>query len=175
MKKLLTLAFLVVASSFGMNAQEALQPKPSPMYMTRANVGDAQLAIVYSRPHKKDREIFGNLVPYGEVWRLGANEAVLITLTADINFAGTIVPAGSYNLYAIPGEDEWTLIFSSRINEWGAYRYSEANDVARIAVPVTSSPTSYEAFTISAESETEDQVITIMWDTTAVVIPISEG
>ncbi len=175
MKNLLTALALILGSTLMSHAQESLEPKASPMYMTRASVGDAQLSIVYSRPHMKNRTIFGELVPYGEVWRLGANEAVLVTLTADLNFAGTVIPAGSYNLFAIPGEEEWTFIFSSQTNQWGAYRYDESKDVARITVPVSESEAVYEPFTITATGEGSEYTINFMWDRTMVSIPVTQG
>ena len=82
--------------------QEALQPRPSPMYVATMKYEDAYIKVTYCRPHKKDREIFGGLVPFGKVWRTGANEATEITLTRDINIGGKILKAGSYTIFTIP-------------------------------------------------------------------------
>lgn len=152
-------------------AQEALEPRPSPMAVAFAKQGDTYVKIVYSQPHKRGREIFGSeLVPYGKVWRLGANEATEITLTDEIKIGGKNLKAGTYSMFAIPEKDEWTIIFSNMLGEWGAYNYDEAHDELRVEAPVRSSETTYEPFTIMFnEAGTE---LTMVWDKTKAVLPI---
>ncbi|MCY7359152.1 MAG: DUF2911 domain-containing protein, partial [Rudanella sp.] len=99
----------------------------------------AMMRVTYNRPAKKDREVFGKLVPYGKVWRAGANEAPEIKFYQDVTIGGKKIPAGNYALLAIPGETEWTIILSSDVDQWGAYSYSESLDVARVTVPVQKS------------------------------------
>ena len=153
-------------------AQEVLEPRPSPMAVAVAQSGDTYVKIVYSQPHKRGREIFGSeLVPYGKVWRLGANEATEITLTNDIKIGGKKLEAGTYSMYAIPEQDRWTIIFSSMLGEWGAYNYDESQDVLRVEAPVQSSETTYEPFTMMFnEAGTE---LTMVWDKTQAVLPVT--
>ena len=166
----LTLALFFSFSGF-IHAQEAVEPRPSPMAVAIARQGDTYVKIVYSQPHKRGREIFGSeLVPYGKVWRLGANEATEITLTDNIKIGGKTLKAGTYSMYAIPEKDEWTIIFSDMLGEWGAYNYDERQDVLRVEAPVQSSETAYEPFTIMFnEAGTE---LTMVWDKTKVVLPV---
>lgn len=179
MKKLLFLLTLVFG--FGLNAiaqdgQESLEPKPSPLDVTKAFVGDSYVKIVYSRPHKRDRDIFGGLVPFDKVWRTGANAATEITTTEDIKLNGNDLKAGTYSLFTIPGEDEWTIIINSEVGQWGAYRYKEENDVMRFTVPVEENDDEYEAFTIYLEGDsgTPRYTLMIMWDDVKVSFPVTQ-
>ena len=152
-------------------AQKTLDPRPSPMSIAAMKQGDAYVKIVYSRPHKRDRKVFGGLVPYGEVWRLGANEATEITLTEDLMINGNKLEAGTYSMFAIPEEDHWTLIFNSALGEWGHYNYNEDQDVLRVEVPTSKAEETYEPFTIMFnEAGTE---LIMAWEDTKVVVPIS--
>ena len=165
------LALLVATATF-IYAQEAVEPRPSPMAVALAKQGDTYVKIVYSQPHKRGREIFGSeLVPYGKVWRLGANEATEITLTEGIEVGGKQLEAGTYSMYAIPQKDKWTIIFSSMLGEWGAYNYDESKDVLRVEAPVEVSETSYEPFTVKFNEEGDQ--LTMVWDKTKVVVPVS--
>ena len=153
-------------------AQEAIEPKPSPMAIAKTKKGDTYVKVVYSQPHKRGRKIFGwELAPYGKAWRLGANEATEITLTDDIKVGGKKLPAGTYSMYAIPEEDQWTVIFSSMLGEWGAYNYDETQDVLRVKAPVQSSDVAYEPFTIMFNEQGTE--LTMVWDKTKVALPIT--
>ena len=166
---ILTLIFFLLFNAA--YAQEALEPKPSPMAVAIAKQGDTYVKIVYSQPHKRGREIFGSeLVPYGKVWRLGANEATEITLTDGLKIGGKTLKAGTYSMYAIPEKDQWTIIFSSMLGEWGAYNYDESQDVLRVEVPVQSSETAYEPFTMMFNEKGTE--LTMVWDKTKVVLPV---
>ena len=168
----LTITFLCTIVSLTTYAQEAIEPKPSPMAVAVTKEGDTYVKIVYSQPHKRGRKIFGSeLVPYDKVWRLGANEATEITLTEDISVGGKKLKASTYSMYAIPGQDQWTIIFSGMLGEWGAYNYDEEQDVLRVEAPVQVSDTTYEPFTIMFnEPGTE---LTMVWDKTKVTLPIA--
>ncbi len=132
----------------------------------------AIIRVVYSRPMANGREIFGELVPYGEVWRTGANEATEIKLFQDVTFGGKKIKAGVYALFTQPGEKEWTIIFSKDLDYWGAYSYNDKNDVARITAPVTSLDNAVEAFTIQFEDKGSNRgVMWLAWDTTTVEVP----
>jgi hypothetical protein len=167
----LLLCFIALPLSEAM-AQDALKPRPSPLEMVTMKWEDTYLKITYSRPHKRGRVIFGELVPYGKVWRLGANEATELTTTGTIKLAGNEVPAGTYSLFAIPEKDEWTIILNKDLGQWGAYRYDEEKDFLRFTVPVTTIETAYEPFTMEFEQSGNDVSLKIMWDQTSVIIPV---
>lgn len=135
--------------------------------------GDKPVArVIYSRPYKNGREIFGKLIPYGKVWRAGANEATEIKFYQDVELGGKKVKAGSYALFAIPGEKEWTIILNSDLDYWGAYSYNDKNDVVRITAPTTELNSPVENFTIQFDSKGEKQgVMKLAWDKTAVAVP----
>jgi hypothetical protein len=154
-------------------AQEALKPRPSPMYMTTIKHENTYVKITYGRPHKKERDIFGGLVPYGEVWRTGANEATELTTTGDILLAGNQVKAGTYSIYTIPQQDKWTIILNSALGQWGAYEYDKQKDVLRFDVPVEKMDNTYEPFTIEFNQDNSDAFLLMMWDKTKVSIPLS--
>lgn len=124
--------------------------------------------VVYGRPLKKGREVFGSLVPFGKVWRTGANEATEIKFFKDVTFGGKQVKAGTYSLFSIPGESEWTIILSSDLDVWGAYSYKESSDVVRVTVPSSSDGKSLEAFSITFNGSN----LVLGWDKTRVEVPI---
>ncbi|WP_461532644.1 DUF2911 domain-containing protein [Sinomicrobium sp.] len=129
--------------------------------------------VIYSRPQKKGRPVFGTLVPFDKVWRTGANEATEITFFKDVVFGDAEVAAGTYSLYTIPGTKEWTIILNSDTDVWGAYEYKEANDVARTKVAVSSGEEDLEAFSISFEPNEKGADLYLGWSTTRVKIPVS--
>ncbi|MBC7570683.1 MAG: DUF2911 domain-containing protein [Spirosoma sp.] len=134
----------------------------------------AMARVTYGRPAKKDREVFGKLVPYGKVWRLGADEATEVKFYQDVMVGGKKLPAGTYSVYAIPTEKDWTMIFSSDLDQWGAYSYNEALDVARVTVPVQKMDTPVENFAIQfAKKDATTALMNIGWDTAMVSLPIT--
>lgn len=133
----------------------------------------AVIRVTYSRPQKNDREIFGKLVPFDKVWRTGANEATEIKFYKDVELAGKKVKAGSYSLFTLPGEKEWTIILNSDLDYWGAYSYNEKHDVLRVTAPVSQMDSAVEAFTIQFENKGEKQaVMKLAWDKTVVDVPV---
>lgn len=142
-----------------------------------AKVGDKVYArVTYSRPATNGREVFGKLVPYGKVWRVGANEATEIKFFADATIDGRTIKAGVYSLYAIPTEKEWTLIFSTDLDQWGAYSYNQALDVARVVVPVKKTTAPVENLSIQFKKEDDSfkrATLMIAWADTLVEVPIS--
>ncbi len=132
----------------------------------------AIVRVTYSRPEMKGREIFGKLVPYGKVWRTGANEATEIKFYQNVELAGKKVKAGTYSLFTIPAEKEWTIILNSDLDYWGAYSYKEANDVVRVTAPSTETKSTVENFTIQFENKGEKQgVMKLAWAKTVVEVP----
>ncbi len=175
---ILIIAFTVSANE--VNAQDSpnfakLDASPMDMTIYRNNNDEAIARVIYSRPQKRNREIFGKLIPYGEVWRTGANEATEITFYQDMQVAGATIDAGTYSLFTIPGEKEWTIILNNNINTWGAYEYKEVQDVARITVPVRQSSTSIEALSMAFEKASNGMNLLIGWDDKYVKVPFKDA
>lgn len=185
MKKLILLATIAVftLNTSPMTAQEKKEapregpnfPKidasPMDLAIYRNTNDDAVARVIYSRPQKRNRQIFGNLVPYGEVWRTGANEATELSLYQDMKVADAVVEAGTYTVYTIPGEKEWTVILNNRTHTWGAYEYTDKEDKVRIKVPVRNSPTTIESFSMAFEPREEGANLLMGWDDRYVSIP----
>ncbi len=131
----------------------------------------AKIRVIYGRPQKKGREIFGKLEAYGKVWRTGANEATEIKFYQDVKMGGKTVKAGSYSLFTIPNEKNWTIIISTQVDVWGAYNYDESKDVARIEVPVQSTESVVEAFSIAFKEVDTGAHMIMAWDKTMVAVP----
>ena len=162
-------------------AQNFRQPDQSPMDMAyypdyfahdRKPGDQAAVRVIYSRPQANGREIFGGLVPYGEVWRTGANEAPEIKFYRDVTIEGQTLPAGTYALFTIPGKDEWTIIFNQALDYWGAYNYDEQQDVLRATASVESLDQPVEAFSIQFEAGDDTAVMHLAWDDTVASLPI---
>jgi Protein of unknown function (DUF2911). len=130
-KKILFFALMLGAFVFAAQAQE----KPSPARTAEGTVGDAKITINYSSPAVKGRMIWGDLVPLGQVWRAGANEATTFTTDKDIMVEGQKLPAGTYAFFIIPGEYESTFIFNTEAKQWGAFNYDSSKDALRVNVP----------------------------------------
>ncbi len=141
---------------------------------------DMAIHIYYNRPFKKGREIFGGLVPYGKVWRTGANEATVFETKRDLSFNGKILKAGKYSLWSIPNEQTWTLIFNSEHGQWGIDFNGESNrdpknDVFSIEAPVLIQDKEFEQFMISVENNGEELELILIWDKTLVSIPFTSA
>jgi hypothetical protein len=133
---------------------------------------EAVARVIYGRPQKKGRSMLGGAEPYGKVWRLGANEATEIKLYKDITFGDKLIKAGTYTMYAIPNQNEWTLIFNTKLDTWGAYSYEESKDVARIKVPTGKTQSEVEAFSIWFDNESPEKSMNIAWENTLVKVPV---
>lgn len=136
-----------------------------------------QVEITYCRPSKRGRVIFGGLVPYGKVWRTGANEATTFKVTKDIRFGGMPVGAGTYTLWTLPGPEQWTVYLNSRSYPWGVdfdgnAQRDPAADIAAIVVPVRHMNAFLEQFQINVEVESDPVTLTLAWDSTMVTVPI---
>jgi hypothetical protein len=126
--------FIVFSVPDTYSQQKNEKVRISPKASVSQTVGFTDVTISYSRPGVKGRKIWGGLVPYDKVWRAGANEATKITFSTDVIIEGKKLPAGSYGFFAIPGRNEWTLIFNKVADQWGAFEYNEAEDALRITV-----------------------------------------
>jgi hypothetical protein len=166
---------LVLGANMVVIAQEVVEaPKPrlSAVSIARTMVGDTYVKVVYGQPLKKGRVIFGELEPYGKVWRTGANESTEITFTSDVTFGGTRVSAGTYSLFTIPNKDSWTIILNRGLGQSGAFQYDESKDVVRFDVPAKKSEKMYEAFTISFTEAEGGTDLHLIWDLVHVTAPI---
>jgi hypothetical protein len=128
--------------------------------------------IIYSRPLKNNREIFGTAIKYNELWRLGANEATEIEFFKPVKIANKIVPKGRYTLYCIPTENKWTIIFNNDNFCWGSFVYDKKKDVLRTEIPVETLNESIEAFTMFFEEQKKGAQLIIEWDNKKAVLPI---
>lgn len=141
---------------------------------TKQMEAEPKIRILYSRPLKKGRTIFGDVVKFNEAWRIGANESTEILFLTDVVFGGTEVKAGRYTLIAIPTEKEWTIKLNSVNDGWGNYSYDSAFDVASVTVPTAMSANEIEALSIVMYEKTKNVVhIKIGWDKTTAEIPVT--
>ena len=139
-------------------------------------IGDARIAVVYHRPNVKGREIWGKLVPYGEVWRTGANENTTFETSENIKINGQDLPAGKYGFHTIPGKDEWTIIFSKKNDEWGSFTYKPENDQLRVKAKPETVATSRETMIIDFDSvAAATATLAICWEKLRVPITIDAG
>jgi len=160
---------LVLASVFIFQyatAQEAVKPRLSPLEIVTLKYESTYIKVTYGRPHKKGRDIFGALVPFGEVWRTGANEATEITFTKDVKINGKRLNAGTYTVFTIPERDKWTVILNSDLGQWGSYNYNADRNVMEIEAEVSELDITYEPFTIEFQLQDDEAKLIMMWDKT---------
>lgn len=149
-------------------------PNDYPILKTQNKVTTPPVArVIYSRPQKDNRVIFGQLVEYGKVWRLGANEATEIEFFKDVTIGGKKVLKGRYTLYAIPTETKWTIILNKDMDTWGAFVYDDKKDVLRTDVPVQTLSTPVDAFSINFDKSDTGMNLFIAWDNASVTLPIA--
>jgi Protein of unknown function (DUF2911) len=140
--------------------------RASPHADVNATVGGKKLTISYGRPYKKGRDIFGALVPWGQVWRLGADEATTLTTDGDITIGELKVPKGTYALFAIPGQKDWQLVVNKTAKQWGAFKYDAKDDLGKTTMKVSAAPAPVEQLTISVEPAGGKATLKIAWDKT---------
>lgn len=168
-----TIAFAMLMITAGLYAQVKM-PAPSPTQTIKQNFALGNIEITYSRPIAKGRKVFGDLVPFNKLWRTGANEATLITFTDVVEIKGKRIDTGSYVLYTIPGYESWEVILNKGITNWGIEGYKEAEDVVRFKVEPTKVKDALESFTMQfADVKPESCVLQILWEKTAISIPIN--
>jgi hypothetical protein len=159
----------------GVHAAQEKKPRPSPAASAACDLGDGKtLSVNYSSPRRKGRQIFGGLVPYGEVWRAGANEATTFVTNADLSVGGKTVPAGSYTIFTIPDKDKWTLIISKKTGEWGTPYPGADSDFARIDMTSSSLPAPVENFLIAFDKTATGCTMHLDWETTRASIAIAK-
>jgi hypothetical protein len=173
MKKLL---LFLCTGMFILGATAQIQaPQPSPLTKVEQKVGLTDVTLEYSRPGMRDREIFGNLVPYGEVWRTGANANTKITFSDDVQIGGKDLEKGTYALYTKPGKDKWEVMFYSDSDNWGNPQQWDDSKVAlKTTANVTELPFPMETFTIFLDDLKNDGgVLNIVWANTAASVPFT--
>ncbi len=165
--RLLTLAFLFIGIvAFG---QQIQMPQASPSAKIAQKVGLTDVTVDYSRPSAKGRKIFGELVPFGQVWRTGANGATVLTFSTDVKIDNKNVPAGQYALYAIPDKNEWTIILSKNTKLWGAIGYNPEEDLMRFKATPAKLSRPYETMEITFADMTDTGAdLSLKWENTRV-------
>ncbi len=160
--KYLFLAIFALASIVPACAQTPKSPHET--------VSEGNISVTYGRPSKRDREIFGALVPYGQVWRAGADAATEIKFASDGSLGGQAVKAGTYTMFVLPTEKEWTIILNSQLKQWGAYEYDKHKDkdVLKVTVPVTAISSPVEMWTIRFDGGN----MIMEWDKSQVSVPV---
>lgn len=165
---------MVSLLSFDVKAQDFSDLDKSPMDVTiiRNDDHSPMARVIYSRPKMNGREIFGKLVPYGEVWRTGANEATEIQIYSDMTIGGQTIPAGTYSLYTIPEKTEWTIILNKAQNQWGAYNYDADKDLLRIKAPARKAAAPIEDLSIAFQPIDGGANLLMGWENTYVELPL---
>ncbi len=153
-------------------ADKASRPSP-PAKATCALADGKTITVDYSSPRAKGRKIFGGLVPFGEVWRAGANEATTFVTTTDLMVGGSHVPAGNYTIFTIPNKDKWTLIISKKTGEWGIPYPGADKDLARVDMKVSATPAAVENFTIAFDKTAAGCTLRMEWETTRASVEIT--
>lgn len=176
MKKILSLIILQCVVSFSMAQNNdlsfsGLDKSPLDVVIARDTANKALSRIIYSRPAMRDRDIFGALVPFGTVWRTGANEATEITFYKDVVIGNQEVNSGTYSIYTVPNEEEWTFILNSETTQWGT-DYDPTKNILEMSVQPMLSPTSIEHFSISFLEQEQGLILFMGWDDTIVQVPI---
>lgn len=173
MKKILLFVSAFAIFVFA-DAQQLKTPAASPLQNVKQEFGLSSVELSYSRPAVKGRTIFGDLVPYGKVWRTGANAATTITFGEEVTFGGKKVPAGKYGLLTIPNSYEWTVILTKQLDVTSPAAYKPEQDVARVTVTPTDIPFALESFLITFDNILPSSMNMIIgWNRTVVIIPIT--
>jgi len=172
MKKILIILALV-AGNFSF-AQTLTTPQPSTTQTVKQNFGLSSIELSYSRPNMKGRKIMGELVPYGNVWRTGANNATTLTFGDEVIIGGKKIPAGKYGLLTIPGKDNWVVIITKQLDVTSPSAYKETEDIVRVDVKPVNISYKIETFTMQfAEVKPSSCELHLLWENTAVILPIT--
>lgn len=169
MKKIVFLLMITAFIGLSWNA-EAQKERKSPAAKAEGKIGEANVVIDYFQPSARGRKIMGGLVPYGQVWRTGANNATVFTIDRDVKVQGETLPAGKYALFTIPDKDEWTIIFNSKHDQWGAFNYNEDDDVLRVKATPRQVSDMIEAFTIDVVGDG----VEMGWENTKVKFDVED-
>lgn len=173
MKRFFLSLVLGAGIASAVHAQDLKLPAPSPSAVLKQDFSTSSIEISYSRPSMRGRKVYGGIVPFGEVWRTGANSATKITFGEDVSVKGNPVKAGSYALYTIPGEKEWKIIINKGIGNWGVSGFDAKDDIAEFMVPAAKTAETVQSFTISVDNITGTNCdLVLSWENTKVAIPV---
>jgi len=173
MKRIFITFAIGAALSFSSAAQDLKLPAPSPTAVIKQDFSTSTIEITYSRPSLRGRKIFGDLIPFGQVWRTGANSATKISFGEDVSLAGNALKAGTYALYTIPGEKSWKVIINKGISNWGVSGFDDKDDVIQFEVPVQQVSDAVQSFTISVDNINNNKCdLVLSWENTKVTIPV---
>ena len=186
MKKILTVVLLLLVNVTVLQAQTkfpqldkspmdmSYYPNAYPILKIQDKLTEPLIArVIFSRPQKNGRAIFGELLEYGKVWRLGANEATEIEFYQNVKIGNTKIKKGRYTLYSIPLAEKWTMIINKETDTWGAFKYDQTKDLTRIEVPVQKQSEILEAFAMTFEKTSTGANLLMAWDDFKVALPIS--
>lgn len=176
MRKLKMAAVLVLVGIVGIAAAQEKKAPLSPRQTANYAFADGKkITVDYGAPSMRNRKIMGQLVPYGKIWRTGANEATGFVTDTDLDIGGTKVPAGKYTLYTLPGESSWQLVINKQTGQWGT-EYDEKQDLARIPLTVgkTSGPVETMKFSFDGSGGTSTKM-NIEWENTKLSVPVKES
>ncbi|MEJ1242380.1 DUF2911 domain-containing protein [Chryseolinea sp. T2] len=168
--RIMLFCFISASAAHAQDQDET--PRPSTFAQASIRFKETYVKVTYSQPNKGGREIFGNVVPYGKVWRTGANEATEITTTKNITLNGFLLKAGTYSIFTIPGPDSWTILINSELGLWGAYNHNPRLDILKFHVPAAKSSNVHERFTIEFAQRNESADLSLMWDDVKVIVPV---
>ncbi len=154
-------------------AQDAPDPRESPVAISQTAVDDTYMKVVYGQPLMRDRIIFGELVPFDEIWRTGANEATQIYFDTEVMIDGQRVESGMYSVFTIPGEEAWTIILNEELGQWGAFSYNPDADVLRVETEPRQTEDQWEPLNIDFEETSDGANLVLRWEDTRVELPIS--
>lgn len=167
-KILLIVAAVLVAAFFGL---KAFTKSKSPAESAKFDQNGLSVQVDYCRPYKKEREIFGKLLPFGTIWRTGANEATTFEVKQDVKIGEKALKAGKYTLWTIPNADKWTIVLNSETGQWGT-SHDATKDVLSVDVPVGKTAATVEQLTIGFAAAEGGSDMSISWDNTEVKVPI---
>ena len=165
------LIILLTAVVFTTALAQDKSKRPSPPVAVQGTIEGVSVKVDYSAPSAKGRKMLGGIEPFGKVWRTGANEATVFEIDKAVTVEGQALAAGKYELFTIPAEGEWTIIFQKYGKQWGAYDYKESNDVLRVKVKPGKAPAFVETFAINVDKSQ----VTIQWENTLVAFGVKKG
>ncbi|MEM1245476.1 MAG: DUF2911 domain-containing protein [Acidobacteriota bacterium] len=164
---LLSMAFVAAPSAAQVRGDDA--ERASKNGLAEGQIGDVEVAVTYGRPRVKGRKIFGGLVPYGRIWRAGADEATTITFSSDVTIGGETVPGGTYSLFYLPEQNGWTAVLNGQLGQWGAYDYDPKKDLLRAPATVAEQDETVEELTYSVEADG----VVLEWDDHRVLLDVA--
>jgi hypothetical protein len=168
-----TIATLTAIAACAATVAQGQEQRKSPHETVKATIDGATITVEYGRPSMKGRKVMGELVPFGKVWRTGADEATTLTTDKELQIGGTIVPAGKYTLYTLPGQTDWQLIVNKQTGQWGT-EYDQKQDLGRVPLKKTATSAPVEQLTISVDKNPAGGgMLRIAWENTALTAPIT--